>query len=153
MGQSQAIVAQIEIQASPETVRSVYMDFPRYKEWTNWKFEPVVASKTSSALKPKDKLKVDLGSMKFEPAIVENTSETFQWLGELYGVFSGHHEFYWTPSTKTPGGTTFLQKETFTGLLAFLMGPGWSPSKSTIANWDGFNADLKKEAERLSSQS
>ena len=65
----------------------------------------------------------------------------------MYGLFTGKHEFFFTPSTKTPGGTTAVQTENFTGLLAFLMAPGWSFRRQTLDNWNAFFADLKKEAE------
>ncbi|KAH6645391.1 hypothetical protein BKA67DRAFT_664474 [Truncatella angustata] len=153
MGQSQSMSAEVEIQASPDAVRTVFMDFPQYKEWTKWNIEPAVLGTKSTDLSAKDKLNVNLGSMKFSPVVVENSPETFQWNGNLWPIFAGKHEFHWKPSTKNPGGTTFVQKEVFIGLFAFLMAPGWNGSKSTLVNWEGFNADLKKEVERISTQS
>jgi hypothetical protein len=44
-----------------------------------------------------------------------------------------------------------VQAEDFTGLLAFLMAPGWSFRQKTADNWNAFFADLKKEAEQSSS--
>jgi hypothetical protein len=78
----------------------------------------------------------------------ENSPQRFQWDGNLYPIFAGKHEFSFAPSTKTPGGTTFVQREVFRGLLAFVMMPGWSPSNSTLENWRAFNEDIKKEAEK-----
>ena len=43
-----------------------------------------------------------------------------------------------------------VQLENFTGLLAFLMGPGWSMRQSTLEKWDAFFVDLKKEVEKSS---
>ncbi|KAJ4329106.1 hypothetical protein N0V84_000466 [Fusarium piperis] len=150
MGQSQTMIAEIEIQASPETVRSVFLDFPRYKEWTGWKVEPATPTKKSDELQPKEKLKVDLGTMKFSPALLKNSPDAFEWHGNLWPIFSGKHEFSWQPSSKTPGGTTFRQKEDFTGFLAFLMAPGRSLGKKSLDNWVKFNGDLKKEVESRS---
>ncbi|KAI5459224.1 hypothetical protein BGZ63DRAFT_337250, partial [Mariannaea sp. PMI_226] len=151
MGQSQSITAEIEIQASPERVRSVFMDFARYSEWSQWSFELADSGKTPSELKAGDQLKVSLKGMKFSPSVVKNSPESFQWLGSLPLVFVGQHQFNFTPSQKHPGGTTFTQREDFSGALAFLMKPGSSGSESTLANWNGFNAELKKEAEKSSS--
>ncbi|KAK4935079.1 hypothetical protein LTR10_023811 [Elasticomyces elasticus] len=148
MGQSQSLSTQVEIQASPDAVRSIFMDFPRYKQWTNWSITPIDSSKTSADLKPNDRLKVDIGGgMAFQPLVMENSPDTFQWLGALPVLFSGKHEFHFSPSNKHPGGTTVVQLENFTGLLAFLMGPGWSMRQSTLDKWDAFFADLKKEVE------
>ncbi|RMJ10072.1 hypothetical protein CDV36_010283 [Fusarium kuroshium] len=148
MGQTQTMIAEIEIQASPETVRSVFLDFSRYKEWNGWKVESSNTLKRPDELQPKEKLKVDLGTMKFSPALLQNSPDAFEWHGNLWPIFSGKHEFTWQPSSKTPGGTTFRQKEDFTGLLAFLMAPGRSFSKKSLDNWESFNADLKKEVEK-----
>ncbi|KAM0429651.1 hypothetical protein ACHAPT_006256 [Fusarium lateritium] len=150
MGQSQTMIAEIEVQAPPEAVRSVFMDFPRYQEWNGWRVEPAALSKKSDELRPKDKLKVDIGTMKFSPTLLKISPDIFEWHGNLWPIFSGKHEFTWQPSTKTPGGTTFRQKEDFTGLLAFIIAPGRSFRIKSMANWESFNADLKKEAERRS---
>lgn len=44
-----------------------------------------------------------------------------------------------------------IQLENFYGLLAFLVGPGWSFRQGILDEWNGFFADLKKEAEKPSS--
>ncbi|KAI1618933.1 hypothetical protein EDD36DRAFT_45546 [Exophiala viscosa] len=151
MGQSQSLSTQVEIQASPDTVRSVFMDFSRYNQWTNWSIVPTDSGKQPADLKPNDYLKVDIGGgMAFQPLVVENTSDTFQWLGSLPVLFSGKHEFHFSPSNEHPGGTRVVQLENFTGLLAFLMSPGWSMRQSTLDKWDAFFVDLKKEVEKSS---
>ncbi|KAF3017788.1 hypothetical protein E8E14_009155 [Neopestalotiopsis sp. 37M] len=146
------ISAEVEIQASPETVRSVFMNFSRYKEWSKWTFTPADSSTKPDSLKAGDKLQVDLGSMKFQPLVLDNSATRFQWEGKMEPIFSGIHEFRFAPSTKTAGGTTFTQTEEFRGLLSFLMRPGWSFSNSTLENWQTFNQDLKEEVERSSQQ-
>ena len=60
----------------------------------------------------------------------------------------GEHELSWRPSTKTLGGTTFRQRENWRGLIVFLWGPSWSMGKNTRKNFEAFNAEVKKEAER-----
>ncbi|ETS73173.1 hypothetical protein PFICI_15118 [Pestalotiopsis fici W106-1] len=144
------ISAEVEIQASPETVRSVFMNFSHYKEWSKWTFTPQVPEVKPDDLKSGDKLQVDLSFMKFQPVVLDNSAERFQWDGKLEPIFSGKHEFTFAPSTKTPGGTTFTQTEEFRGLLSFLMRPGWSFANSTLENWQAFNKDLKEEVEKSS---
>ncbi|KAH8894142.1 hypothetical protein GQ53DRAFT_793115 [Thozetella sp. PMI_491] len=150
MGLSQSVSAQTEIKASPDHVRSVFSDFSRMKQWSQWDIQPADASKSSTGFKAGDRLKVDLNFIKLQPILLENSEETFQWDGGLYPIFAGKHTFTWTPSEKLPGGTTFTQREEFRGLLAFMMSSWLSFRKSTLVNWDQFNADLKKEAERSS---
>ncbi|KAI1844648.1 hypothetical protein JX266_009104 [Neoarthrinium moseri] len=151
MGQSPSITAEIEIQASPDAVRSVFMDFGRYKEWSQWYFEPVEATKSPTELQEGDRMKIDLGAMKFEASIVKSPADSFSWDGNFYGLLAGKHEFMFNPSTKHAGGTTFLQKEEFRGVFAFLMAPQLGLSGSTLSNWNQFNADLKKKVESSSS--
>jgi hypothetical protein len=40
------------------------------------------------------------------------------------GIFIGEHIFRFEPSTKTPGGTTFVQGEKFTGVLSWIINEG-----------------------------
>ena len=155
MGGAQSISAEVEIQAPPATVRSVFKDFASYKQWSSWSIEPIDASagKPSSELKPEeDRLKVDMKGTVFRPLVKQNSTERFAWEGSLYGLLVGRHEFTWSPSDKTQGGTTLAQKEDFHGVLAFMFAPGWSPRKSTLEGWNEFFADLKKEAEKRSTE-
>ncbi|KAJ4258124.1 hypothetical protein NW762_008265 [Fusarium torreyae] len=78
MGQKLSLVVEVEIEAPIETVRSVFKDFPRYKEWSSWSIEPAVSSKRKDDLVPKDKLKVDVKDLKFTATLlVSNSSETY----------------------------------------------------------------------------
>jgi hypothetical protein len=69
----------------------------------------------------------------------------------LYGLFNGTHQFYFNPSQTNPGNTTFVQKEDFTGPLAFVMREGWSPYEATRKVFEAFNKDIKEEVEKTSS--
>ena len=79
----------------------------------------------------------------------ENSPSCFRWIGELpLGLFSGEHSFHFEPSSETPGGTTFVHQEEFTGLLSFLMGGGLvarsvGAAEKTKKGFEGFNVDLK----------
>lgn len=66
----------------------------------------------------------------------------------MSGLFTGEHVFRFEPSETTPGGTTFVQEENFTGILSFMYA-SWSPmAKDTKKGFAGFNVDLKARCER-----
>ncbi len=83
----------------------------------------------------------------------ESTSTTLIWTGPpLYHLFRGVHVFRFTPSEKSPGATTFVQEESFTGLFAWVMREdgmiGMLGVGRTVRSFfERFNADLKKAAE------
>lgn len=73
----------------------------------------------------------------------------FMWDGTIPGlgfVLSGKHYFYFSPSKVNPGGTTFIQKEDFTGLLTMIW-PGNDTQKWSIEQWSEFNEAFKKDIE------
>jgi hypothetical protein len=51
---------------------------------------------------------------------------------------NAEHRFNFNPSATTQGGTTFVHEESFTGLLAFLMGVGF------VARLTGLHERTKK---------
>ncbi|KAJ4372814.1 hypothetical protein N0V86_008180 [Didymella sp. IMI 355093] len=144
--------ASIEINASPEAVRAKFLDFPALPSYSRF-FENVDSPKPGTALAPGDKVSVKIaGSPAFPGRINANTPEVFTWTGSLPFLFTGAHSFYWTPSQITPGGTTFVQEETFTGLLGGLYGDGVlaksaGMKEKTLKGWEGFNEDLKRVVE------
>ena len=72
------------------------------------------------------------------------------WTGApFYHLFRGLHVFRFDASTRTAGGTTFVQEETFMGVMAFMMGPGMPGGKLMKGYFEGFNADLKRRVESL----
>ncbi|KAK4912634.1 hypothetical protein LTR66_017269 [Elasticomyces elasticus] len=149
MGQSQSISTQIDIAAPPFRVRSTFMNFeniPTYHK--DWKIVPLKPNQSSQSLQPGDSVKVTMGGMSFLPVINEISNDKFVWTGSLPFIFTGQHKFYFANSQATPGGTTFVQQETFSGLLAFLMGEGWSMRTSTIKGWRAFDESLKRECEK-----
>ncbi len=79
----------------------------------------------------------------------ENTPAVFSWRGSFYGLFIGVHQFHFKPSEKIPGGTTLVQKEDFSGILAFLVNENMSSGKKTRANFEALNKDLKAKAESV----
>ena len=84
--------------------------------------------------------------------ILVNDPQLFKWAGRIPILFSGDHSFHFTPSTTTPGGTTFTQEESFYGALGFLcndnfVGRRTGFRENTARNWGRFNRDLKSACE------
>lgn len=78
------------------------------------------------------------------------------WGGGWTGIFKGDHAFRFEPSSKNPGGTTFVQEEKFWGLLSFFMGDGWLArlvglKERTKTGFEGYNQDLKAWCEGTNS--
>ncbi|PNP54817.1 hypothetical protein FNYG_15564 [Fusarium nygamai] len=148
MGQKASLVVEVEIDAPVEVVKSLFKDFPRFPEWSSWSIEPVVSSKKIDDLMLMEKMKVDVKDAKFTSTLIRNDPGVFEWEGGLWPLVTGRHEFSWRASTKTPGGTTFMQRESLHGLIVFLWKPGWIMGRSAKRNFEEFNAEVKREAER-----
>ncbi|KAH7156725.1 hypothetical protein EDB81DRAFT_854782 [Dactylonectria macrodidyma] len=147
-----SVHAQIEISAPPATVRATFLNFAAYQGWhKGWEIEHVEVKDAASGLQTGDKLKVNMQGMVFHPTVEQNTPECFTWGGSAYGLFVGKHQFLFSPSKENPGGTTFIQSEEFKGPLTIFFWP-WRNKEFKSANWDAFNANIKKEAERAFSQ-
>ncbi|ENH73273.1 hypothetical protein FOC1_g10008756 [Fusarium oxysporum f. sp. cubense race 1] len=165
MGQKASLVVEVEIDAPVEVVKLLFKDFPRFPEWSSWSIEPVVSSKKIDDLMPMEKMKVDVKDAKLTATLLvsnsfqipqitfltkyqRNDPDVFEWEGGLWPLVTGRHEFSWRASRKTPGGTTFTQRENWHGLIVFLWKPGWIIGRSAKRNFEGFSAEVKREAER-----
>lgn len=157
------IHTQIEIAAPPEKVRAIFLDFPKISEWHKGFFKEIHYAPGKTTADVGDKLKVIAEGMTFEPIVVvcntrkrkqgsdmlmkvqENSPAKLEWTGSLPYIFTGIHSYQFRPSEENPGNTTFVQEESFTGLLSPLM---WTPlGSSTKAGFEKINADLKAKAE------
>lgn len=87
--------------------------------------------------------------MQIDQIVEENSPTEFRWIGPWYGVLTGVHAFCFNPSSTTPNGTTFVQWEEFSGLLAWYVWPAMPGGKQTFARFEEFNRDLKARAESL----
>lgn len=70
----------------------------------------------------------------------------------MLGLIAVEHVFRFEPSSRTQGGTTFVQEEAFTGFLAFTMGEGliarWMGVRDrTRSGFERYNIDLKRKCE------
>lgn len=111
------IKTEIEIEATPEQVWSILLDFPLHPKWN-----PFIRGIEGMA-KVGDRLKIFIqpeGSkgMTFRPtvlAVIPN--QELRWLGRflLPGIFDGEH--YFQISQLAPGRVRFIQGERFSGIL------------------------------------
>ncbi len=111
------IRSEIEIDAAPERVWQVLTDFEAYPEWnsfiTSIAGEARMGAQLTIRVEP-----VGGRAMTFKPRVVRcDTAEEFRWIGRLLlpRVFDGEHIFQLSASDG--GGTHFVQREEFGGVL------------------------------------
>jgi hypothetical protein len=110
----------VDIQAPAATVWQMVTDTDRYADWNP--FMP----RLSGRLAPGERLTLTVRpgtrTMTFRPTVLAFEDGTLiRWRGRLGmpGLFDGEHELRLEPSSD--GGTRFVQRETFTGLLVPMM--------------------------------
>ncbi|KAF2738898.1 hypothetical protein EJ04DRAFT_427704 [Polyplosphaeria fusca] len=146
----------IEIAASPAVVREKFLDFSQLSKYhhTTPFFKSITLVDPNKPIQVGDKVSPEfdlMGGMKTEATILENSPNCFRWVGSSVG-FKGEHAFRFEESKTTPGGTTFIQEEKFTGAFSFLMGSNFAakavgvPNK-TMQGWTKYNNDLKSWCE------
>jgi hypothetical protein len=115
------IETKVNIDARPEEVWDVLMDFPSYPSWN-----PMVVELAGDA-RLGERLEVTIAMkggrrMRFTPTVVEyEQGRRFGWLGRVLvrGLFDGLHRFEIEANGAT---TTFVHSEEFRGLLPPLLG-------------------------------
>ncbi|MEE8457766.1 MAG: SRPBCC domain-containing protein [Acidimicrobiia bacterium] len=134
----------VDIDAPPQDVWNVLMDFAKYGEWnpfvrsldgTPAVGEQLVAMLGATGKKP----------MKVSPIVQEYDAPTrFAWLGSMgfKGVFDGRHQF---DLVATETGTRFHHYEEFSGILAPLVIA--AIRKSTTRGFEEMNQALKLRVE------
>ncbi|KAE8441471.1 hypothetical protein EG329_004927 [Mollisiaceae sp. DMI_Dod_QoI] len=144
------VTTQIEIAAPPAVVRAKFLDFSKLPTYHESGFLKAVGPvKPGTPLEPGVKFDAKLG---FDVVILENTPQAFGWRGAVPGLFKGDHYFRFQPSKSSPGNTTFVHEENFTGALSFLAGENfaakWIGAPDNMRkNFTVFNEDLKKWCE------
>ncbi|WP_331236310.1 SRPBCC domain-containing protein [Natronorarus salvus] len=136
------IETEIEIDASPEEVWDVLVDFESYPEWN-----PLLTWIDGEAT-PGARLRVRIeppGSrgMTFRPRlVVAEPNRRLEWLGRLLvpHVFDGRHEFRLEPVGER---TRFVHRETFSGLLM----PAVLDGEGVKAGFRAMNRALKARVE------
>jgi len=115
------IETRIEIDAPPEEVWAVLMDFPSYAAWNPMVVGISGKPEVGSQLEVKISMK-NGRRLTFRPTVVEyKGGRRFAWLGKvgMRGVFDGLHRF----EVENGGATsTFVHGEEFRGLLLPLLG-------------------------------
>ncbi|CAD6442561.1 12bea38f-6b97-4f48-abdd-6a0ca8cc8466 [Sclerotinia trifoliorum] len=142
------ITTQVEINASPETVRKVLLDFPIVSKWHKGLIKSITPLDTSDPLAIGKKLHCEMEDFEFDSIITENSPNKFAWQGPPVMIVSGLHSFLIEPSKSNPGGTTFTQTEVYSGGVSFLMQP-WLMGKPIKGWFEKYNTDLKKKCEGL----
>jgi hypothetical protein len=137
------IRTEIEIGAVPERVWTVLMDFGSYAEWNPFirriSGEPVVGSQLELRIEPPEGR-----GLTFKPSVRRaEANRGFAWLGHLVlpGIFDGEHHLELHPRN---GGTLFVQREEFKGILVPLFGRGLEKTKR---GFEQMNLALKERAE------
>lgn len=135
------VYTEIVINADKKTVWSIFSDFEKYPNWN-----PFIKS-LSGTIKVGERFQADIGAFKFKPTTkVLKPEQELTWLGRLLlpGIFDGRHSFLLIQNED--GTTTFIQKETFSGILVPFM-----KKKLNTEIKDGFtamNTKLKELSEK-----
>ena len=141
------IETEIAIGAPPADVWDVLMDFAAYPSWNPFvrtiSGDPHVGSTlvVSIALPGGN-------PMKLKPTVlVCDSAAKLSWVGKLFirGIFDGEHQFILEAAEG--GGTRFLHRETFSGILSGLIFK--MIGDKTTAGFEAMNAALKERAEGL----
>jgi len=118
----------IEINATPEVVWDILMNFKAYPQWN-----PFIKSILGTP-EVGNKLTVKIQEMTFTPTVLKSEkNRELKWLGHLFfkGLFDGEHKFYLQNNNN--GTTTFMQSEKFSGILTFIFS-----NKNLKKTKDGF---------------
>jgi hypothetical protein len=134
---------EIEIAAPPERVWGVLADFDSYPEWNPFirriSGQPAVGSQLEVAIEPPEGRAITL-----KPSVLKaQPNQELAWLGRLMlpGIFDGEHHFELHPRN---GGTLFVQREAFRGILVPLVG---GVLEKTRRGFEQMNAALKQRVE------
>ena len=110
------IQTEVLINASPQQVWNVLMDFPKHGEW-----DPFLASIEGKAAAGETLAIQFRQGMKMRPRVTQvREGEVFEWLGHLLvgGIFDGRHRF---ELQREGSQTRLLHSEKFGGLLVPLL--------------------------------
>ncbi|TPX15238.1 uncharacterized protein E0L32_004515 [Thyridium curvatum] len=148
-----AVKAGIEILAPPTILRSVFLDFGRFKPWSpNLEITAKGENKDPVSLVPGDKITVKAHGVGFSGEVVENTPERFvvdSWLP--FGLIVGRRYFTFSASSTNQDDTAFMQLEEFRGPLSGILGSLVNQQKPS-PGFATFNEAFKKECERRSTE-
>ncbi len=146
---AKSIHTTIEIEAPPEEVWDVLVDFPEHARWNplfaSMTGEPVVGETLENAMRKED----GSAGLVFRPVVLDaDPGRLLRWKGRLVlpGLFDGTHEFRIEP---TESGCRLIHAEQFSGILVPLMG---KVLRDTEAGFVAFNDALVEEVRRRSAR-
>lgn len=135
----------IDIDASPQRVWDVLIDFPRHASWNPFfaavEGKPEVGSTLRIAARKDDGTE----GMVFRPEVLDaEPGRRLRWKGKLFvrGLFDGTHDF--RLEALEGGGTRFHHSEEFRGLLVPLFG---GVLRDTEVGFRDFNDALARRVE------
>ena len=144
--QPKEIKTEILINAQPEKIWNILMDFEKYPDWNPFiksiKGKPLEGAKLSVRLEPPDAM-----GMTLKPKVLAaKDKKEFRWLGHLFipGLFDGEHIF--ELNDNSDGTTTFVQREIFRGILVQLFKK--MLDDNTLRGFEMMNQQLKVESEK-----
>ena len=139
------IFTEILIEAQPKKVWEILTDFENYPEWNSFvksiEGNIKVGNTISVRIEPPNG-----NGLTFKPVVVAyDVQKELRWLGKFFikGVFDGEHQFKLIDNKN--GTTTFIQSETFTGILVSLFKNNLNNTK---IGFEQMNLELKELAER-----
>ena len=139
------IFTEILIEAQPKKVWEILTDFENYPEWNSFvksiEGNIKVGNIISVRIEPPNG-----NGLTFKPVVVAyDPPKELRWLGKFFikGVFDGEHQFKLVDNKN--GTTTFIQSETFTGILVSLFKNNLNNTK---IGFEQMNLELKEIVER-----
>ncbi|KAH8676785.1 hypothetical protein BGZ60DRAFT_526211 [Tricladium varicosporioides] len=117
------VYSEIEIEATPEECREVFLDFRNFHEIKS-DLVRSITRKPANKEGPVEKgelLACDFVQAISDVTVLENTTQEFTWRGDVWYVLSGVHSYFFKPSEITPGHTTFVNTETYMRLNVVFM--------------------------------
>lgn len=137
----------VDIKATPEQVRAVFLDFPKLGEWNDVVKSITVISNHKEPV-PGATLECKISNMNFKPIVVKNDETEFSWKGKLLSdsIFCGVHYFRF--EKLDDNSTRFYHGEDFEG---WLFGPyRWVTGDKKINEiYESLAVGLKKRVEEL----
>ena len=134
------ISTRIVINATPEEVWKEFSNFSEYGSWN-----PFIKELTGN-VEEQGRIHIKLEGMQFKPTVqVLKPAQELTWLGRLLlpGIFGGRHSFQLIDNGD--GTTTFVQKESFKGLLVPMLKK--KLLTETKAGFEAMNSALKSRVE------
>jgi hypothetical protein len=141
------ISTSIEISADTGAIWNILKDFERYGKWNPFirsiEGRTEIGSMLNVFLQPSG-----TKGKRFRPRLLEFSEEKgIRWLGRLWipGLFDGEHSF--SMIRNPDGSVTFVQAETFRGILVPLLKR--SLEKDTKRGFEEMNRALKARSEKV----